>query len=71
MPSIDPVIESLIKRMRERSALGMVTYGTSLADNPEGMIFWINSAIEELLDAAAYLERLKMELGKETASLDQ
>lgn len=56
----DPVINRVISQMVMRSNEGMLKYGQSLEDNNlKDIIDWINDAIEELTDAAAYLEKLK------------
>ena len=61
-PTSDEVTNATIKRLIERHKMGMDTYGTTMKDNPEGALFWIDSAIEEALDLAQYLERLRIEL---------
>ena len=55
-----PVVRKVIERLSTRAAEGMKTYGTTMADNPLSTTEWIDHTIEELLDAANYLERLKM-----------
>lgn len=61
----DRIVDSVIQRLVDRSAQGMVTYGVSMADNPLSKVEWIDHAIEEALDFACYLERLKDEIKKE------
>lgn len=58
----DPIVDAVIRRFVERSADGMIHYGTSMADNPAPTLAWINHAQEELMDAVLYLERLKRNL---------
>lgn len=58
----DPIVNTVIKRMVDRHEQGMVTYGMTMEDNPLSAAQWIDHTIEELLDAACYLERLKKEL---------
>lgn len=56
----DPVINRVITQMIRRSDAGMVKYGQSLEHNhSKTIIEWIDDVIEELTDAAAYLEKLK------------
>ena len=61
---IDPVIEANINLLLTRSLRGMKEYGMTMADNPLSATEWIDHAIEEALDLANYLQRLKMELSK-------
>ena len=54
---IDPVIERVIKKFQDRSAVGIKKYGTTLADNPEAHeLYWLKHLQEELMDAVNYLE---------------
>ena len=55
----DPIVERVIKRMRERSEKGMVKYGNPLSRGDIDILGWINHAQEELMDAVNYLEALK------------
>ena len=65
----DPVVQANIDRLRNRHLTGMKTYGMSMSDNPLNALEWIDHTIEELLDAANYLERLKLELPRETIKI--
>tara|TARA_R100000742_G_C4238302_1_gene58497 strand:+ start:413 stop:679 length:267 start_codon:yes stop_codon:yes gene_type:complete len=58
----DPVVATVIQRMSDRSAEGMEKYGCTMMRDDVTTIGWIDHAIEELLDAAVYLERLKLNL---------
>lgn len=58
----DPIVQKVINKLVTRHEQGMIDYGVSLADNPAGVFFWIDNAIEESLDNANYLMRLKQEL---------
>lgn len=43
----------------QRQALGLVKYGTTVADNPlAGARYWLQHAYEECLDQAVYLKAL-------------
>ena len=58
----DPVVASVIKRMSDRSKEGIIKYGCTMMRDDLKTTEWIDHAIEELLDAAVYLERLKVDL---------
>lgn len=60
----DPITKRIIERLVTRHQEGMKEYGTTMADNPAGTLFWIDNAIEEALDLAQYLERLKSDIQK-------
>ena len=40
-----------------RQVLGTAKYGTTLADGPAGLRYWLQHAYEETLDKALYLKR--------------
>lgn len=61
-PTEDPIVNANIRRLYERSKKGMSKYNKTMYDNPLEDIEWIEHAIEEALDFANYLERLKVEL---------
>ena len=58
----DPIIQEVVNLVIQRSEKGMETYGCTLADAPETTVEWIEHAIEEALDFACYLTRLKRDL---------
>jgi len=59
----DPVVETNMRRLAQRADVGMKTYGQSMEDHKdESLEYWIDHTIEELLDAANYLEKLKRDL---------
>lgn len=60
---VDPVVERVIQKFRDRSAEGMERFGVTMEDNPEKFQFWVENAQEELMDAILYLERLKNDAG--------
>ena len=62
---IDPVVATNIIRLRNRSAEGMKKYGTTMMRDDLTTEEWIDNAIEEALDFANYLERLKRKLKEE------
>ena len=57
----DPIVEQVIKKFQDRSKLGIKKYGTTLADNKEGFIPFLNHLQEELMDAILYIQKLKSE----------
>jgi len=57
-----PIASEVMRKVGSRAEEGMKTYGKTLADNPLPTDQWIDHTIEELLDAANYLTRLKQSL---------
>ena len=58
----DPIVEKVVARMRERSAVGQAKYGTTLARTDLGMLDWLKHAQEEAMDWICYLERVRVML---------
>jgi len=50
--------------IENRQRMGIVKYGTTVADNPLSLTEWIEHAYQEALDMAIYLKRIKSELEK-------
>jgi|TARA_Y100000296_G_C5178170_1_gene261428 ABC-type amino acid transport substrate-binding protein len=61
-PTADPLVNKVINRMVKRSAEGIEKYKVTMLREDVSTAQWIDHAIEELLDAAIYLERLKRDL---------
>lgn len=57
----DSIVESVIKKFKYRSDVGIKKYGTTLDRNDLKISDWINHAQEEAMDFCLYLERLKKE----------
>ena len=57
----DPIVESVIQKMRARSRDGIIKYGTTLYDSPDGFYKFLNHLQEELMDATLYIEKLKQQ----------
>jgi len=57
----DPIVEQVVKKFQDRSKLGIKKYGTTLEENKEGFIPFLNHLQEELMDAILYIEKLKSE----------
>jgi len=58
----DTVVDNVIKKLYTRSKAGMIKYGTTMEGNKLDTGQWIDHAIEEALDFANYLERLKIDV---------
>ena len=58
----DPIVERNVSLLRERSAVGVQKYGTTLADNKLPLRAWLNHALEEALDQANYLQAAMAEI---------
>tara|TARA_R100001163_G_scaffold3495_3_gene5152 strand:- start:5176 stop:5457 length:282 start_codon:yes stop_codon:yes gene_type:complete len=65
----DPVTETIAERVRTRSDIGMKKYGTNMLRKDLSTIQWIDHAIEEALDLAVYLERIKFDVKTNTEAL--
>lgn len=55
----DPLVDRVIQSYIDRSAEGMIKYGTSLEANPAAILERITHAQEEAQDLTLYLEWLK------------
>lgn len=58
----DPVIEEVLNKIKDRADEGLKKYGKPMTRDDISTVGWIDHAIEELLDAANYLTRLKRDL---------
>ena len=58
----DKYVESILKRFKTRSEVGIIKYKTTLERSDLTTLEWINHAQEELMDGILYLERLKDEV---------
>lgn len=59
---VDSVVESVVKKFKDRSRVGIEKYNTTLDRTDLKTLDWINHAQEEAMDFCLYLERLKKEL---------
>jgi hypothetical protein len=58
----DSIVDSVIKKFKDRSDVGIKKYGTTLAGNDKlTTLQWIDEAQAEAMDFCLYLERLKKE----------
>jgi|TARA_R100001463_G_scaffold64744_1_gene117871 histidinol dehydrogenase len=58
----DPLVQNIIKRLATRSNLGIKKYGSTFDQAKKTPVELFEDIIEELLDAAVYLEKLKQTL---------
>lgn len=54
--------QKVISLIEQRQKLGIAKYGTTVADNPLSLKEWLQHQLEELLDAAIYVQRAIDEL---------
>jgi len=59
MNSGDSIVDAVIQKFLQRSALGKEKYGVTLDREDLSVKDWIQHAQEELMDAILYLEKLK------------
>jgi len=59
MNSGDSIVDSVVKKFLERSAVGQAKYGVTMDRTDLSTADWIQHMQEELMDAILYLERLK------------
>lgn len=58
----DPIVETILNRIRLRANRGMAQYGESLQDAKKTPTQWLLDASEEMTDAALYLEKVRLEV---------
>lgn len=58
----DPIVLKVIAMLDQRSAVGLEKYGVSLEDDERSLADWCTMAIEEALDKANYLMKIREEL---------
>ncbi len=56
---MDPVVQSVIDKFKQRSEVGQRKYETTLEGNNLPFHAWVNHMQEELMDAILYLEKMK------------
>ena len=57
--SKDPLVQEIIVRLATRSNMGIKKYGDTMVTSTKDILEWIDDAIEENLDAAVYLNKIK------------
>jgi len=55
----DKIVESVVNKFKQRSALGIKKYNTTLEKNDLTRLEWLTHAQEEAMDMVLYLEKLK------------
>lgn len=58
---IDRNVQSVIRQLSLREAVGYAKYGVTTERTDINLLGWLQHLQEELLDAAVYIERLKQE----------
>lgn len=53
----DPIVQSVVDRIAQRSEAGMAKYGVTMERPDVTTIEWLRHAQEEAMDLAIYLER--------------
>jgi hypothetical protein len=61
----DTIIYEVARRMRDRADKGLLTYGVTMDRKDLSNEQWLDHAIEEALDLAIYLTKIKRELCSE------
>lgn len=62
MNSGDSIVDAVVRKFLERSAVGQKKYGVTLDRTDLKVLDWITHAQEELMDGILYLERLRCEV---------
>ena len=57
---IDPIVEAVREKLKQRSSIGIKKYGTTLADNNTDDFY--SHLQEELMDAILYLQKIKEDI---------
>ena len=65
MESGDSIVDSVIQKFLQRSALGKAKYGVTLDRTDLTTRDWVQHTQEELMDAILYLEKLKQNLKRD------
>lgn len=61
IPTDDPIVSAVIRKMYQRSQVGIKKYGTTMERNDLSFTDWVTHLQEELMDSIIYLEKLKHE----------
>jgi hypothetical protein len=62
IPTNDPIVSAVIRKMYQRSQVGIKKYGTTMQRDDLSTEQWIDHAIEEAMDLVLYLTKLKTQL---------
>lgn len=66
---MDPIVERVVRKYRERSDIGIQKYGKTLTRTDLDFGDWLTHLQEELMDATLYIERLKRDVNLLRTSL--
>ena len=66
----DKIVESVVDKYQQRSAVGQEKYGVTLERSDLNFAEWLTHLQEELMDASLYIEKLKSELESSPAFPD-
>lgn len=58
----DPIVSAVIRKMYQRSQVGIKKYGTTMERKDLTQAQWLVHLQEEMLDGAIYCQRLLLEL---------
>jgi hypothetical protein len=58
----DPIVEAVREKLKQRSAVGIKKYGTTLDRDDLSLEQWLDHATEEAMDLCLYLTKIKEEL---------
>ena len=61
IPTDDPIVSAVIRKMYQRSQVGIKKYGTTMERKDLSFTDWVTHLQEELMDSIIYLEKLKHE----------
>ena len=56
---MDPIVQNVIEKFKQRSEVGKKKYNTTLEQNNAPFLDWVVHMQEELMDAILYLEKMK------------
>jgi hypothetical protein len=59
---VDPIVEAVREKLKQRSIVGIKKYGTTLDRDDLSLGEWLNHATEEAMDLCLYLTKIKEEL---------
>lgn len=54
----DPIVCSVLDKIKDRANIGMIKYGVTMARDDVSTVEWLRHAQEEAMDLAIYLERI-------------
>ena len=57
--SEDPIVAAVIRKMHQRSQVGIKKYGTTMERDDLSFAQWLTHLQEELMDSIIYLEKIK------------